>query len=142
MPDPSYRVSTRWHPSRGWAGAENEGWQAVVAVSAVRGHGWISSFFLSPIISCGTDGFGKFQDITIGIKSQLPSTRALGLNYLHFCIFICYIFQSEKIYGYYSKIKYILKLKLYFDKKKIDFSKLGLNVLRKILRNVELKQNN
>lgn len=38
-------------------------------------------------------------------------------------------------------IKYILKIKLYFDKKKIDFRKLGLNVSQKILRNIELKQN-
>lgn len=38
MLDPFCRVSTRRHPSRGWVGAENEGEQAVVAVSAVRGH--------------------------------------------------------------------------------------------------------
>lgn len=48
MLDPFCRVSTRRHPSRGWVGAENEGEQAVVAVSAVRGHSRYVFFFLSP----------------------------------------------------------------------------------------------
>lgn len=129
MPDPSYRVSTRSHPSRGWAGAENEGWQAVVAVSAVRGHGWIS-FFLSPITSC-TDGFGEFRDFTIvNVRNREPVTRAFSdLQLLYFYLFIYYLFHSKKIHEHYDKIEYILlKIKLYFDKKKTD-SKLELNVL-------------